>query len=209
MANSMQHWNGCQMIAIDTETTGLDPTFHEIVQIAMLPLDSNLKPREDVVPFYMTLKPEYPERIDPRALKINNLKPADLVLDGIDKDKATVLLQEWIDKLKLPYTKYGNRMKIIPLGQNFSFDKAFIIAWLGVDLYSEIFHYHHRDTMHTAAFLNDRAGWHAERVPFPKINLTYLCNLLNIRRERAHDALEDAAATAELYRKLISEGLFA
>lgn len=207
MAASMEHWNGNQLCVIDIETTGLDPYWNEMIQICVLALDSNIKPRKDIMPFYITIQPESPERVDPEAMAINRLKLADIALRGHDKEKAKDLLEEWIKKLNLPITKYGTPKKIIPLGQNYSFDMGFIKSWLGIDLYNDYFHYHYKDTMLAATFLNDKAAFHAEKVPFPKVSLTYMCNLLKVDRDRAHDALQDCQATAEVYRKLLQQGI--
>ena len=55
MGNSMQHWNGNQLCVVDVETTGLDLFWHEIIQLCILPLDSDINPRTDVSPFYINL----------------------------------------------------------------------------------------------------------------------------------------------------------
>lgn len=208
MKNSMVHHNGNQTCVIDTETTGLDAHYHEIIQICILPIDSNFLPRNDVNPFYIEIKPEYPERADPKALSVNKLSFAKIAQRGFSKDKATDLLEGWINKLKLPYTKYGTRKKIRPLGHNYAFDRDFIIRWLGIDLYNEWFDYHYADTMIAANFLNDKAAMHGENTPYPKINLTYIANILNVPNHKAHDSLNDCAVTAEVYKKLTMHGLF-
>ena len=205
--NSMEHWNGAQMCAIDTETTGLDFNFHEVIQICILPLDSNILPRKDVQPFYLNIKPDYPERADPRAMKINRLKMAELIKNGHDSESAAELLHQWVEKLGLPYTKSGIRKHIIPVGQNYAFDMPFLKKWLGSDTYFEIFGYHYRDTMLTAAFMNDYQAYHAETVPFPKISLNYLCNMLNISSTDHHDSLADCVMTAEIYRTFVRQGI--
>jgi DNA polymerase III epsilon subunit-like protein len=207
MAGSMVHWNGRLLCAIDTETTGLDPYWHEIWQICILPLDSNFNPRRDIVPFYIDIKPECPERIKMEAFKLNRKSLLRALQTGFDPQKAIDLLQEWFDKLNLPVTKFNTPKNIIPLGQNFTFDKSFMVKWLGQDLYSTFFHYHYKDTMLAANYLNDRAAMHAEKVPYPKVGLTYLCNLLKVKRERSHDALQDCLATASVYRKLLMQGV--
>jgi len=210
MSKSMQHWNGCQMCVIDTETTGLDPHWQEIIQICILPLDSDLKPRKDVNVFYMEMKPEFPERASPEAFRVNKLDAAKIMSRGMDQEKAKDLLDDWINKLDLPLNKGGiNRCKIIPLGHNYAFDMGFLKRWLGIDQYNEYFHYHFRDSMSAAAYLNDRAAVHAEKIPYPKVNLQYLCSCLKIETERAHDALQDCLATAEVYRLLVNQGLLA
>ena len=62
--NCMRHWNGDHLVVLDLETTGLRPGWHEIWQIALLPLDSNLDMRKDVLPFDILIEPEHMERID-------------------------------------------------------------------------------------------------------------------------------------------------
>ncbi len=207
MAKSMQHWNGNQVCVMDVETTGLDPNWHEMIQICILPLDSDLKPRQDVAPFYINLKPDNPERADPKALKINGLKLAEIAVSGYDREKARDLLEAWVAQLKLPATKWGTSKKIIPLGQNYPFDRSFIQAWLGNEEYNQYFDYHNRDTMCAALYLNDRAAMHGESVPFPKVNLKYLASQLKIQHDRGHDSLQDCVVTAKVYRAMVMQGL--
>jgi DNA polymerase III epsilon subunit-like protein len=201
----MVHWNGHQLCVIDTETTGLDPYYCEMIQIAIVALDSDIKPRQDIVPFYIDIKPEHPERIEKGALEINKINLKRIMSHGFDKYKAIDLLEEWMKKLDLPVTSAGTPKKILPLGQNFGFDRGFMQMWLGRAQYDEWFHYHYKDTMIAAAFLNDRAAMKAEKVPFSKISLSWLCNVLKVHRERSHDALQDCLATAEVYRKLLNQ----
>ena len=208
MAISMQHWNGNQLCAIDTETTGLDSHHHEIVQICILPLDSNIEPRKDILPFYIKLIPWYPERADEGAMKKHKITLVDLMTNGFDKDKSIDLLVEWLEKLDLPYTPSGFRKQIVPLGQNYSFDLRFIQAWIGINMYNEYFNYHYKDTMITAGYLNDRAAMHGEKVPYSKVNLQWLCSTHKIKTVRAHDALQDCVATAKVYKEMIKVGLF-
>lgn len=207
MSNAMVHWNGNQMCVIDTETTGLNPNYHEVIQICILPLDSNIVPRRDVLPFYIELVPEFPERADPKAMSINRLSFTKIAQRGHDRDKAKDLLDEWYHKLGLPQTKFGRMKKIIPLGQNYPFDERFIRAWLGNENYENYFDYNHRDTKVVANYLNDRAGMHAEKIPYAKTNLASLARKLDVIHDRAHDALSDCQATANIYKRFIQQGL--
>lgn len=208
MSLSMQHCNGDQVCAIDCETTGLDSAWHEIWQIAIIPLDSTLMPRTDVLPLNMLIKPTYIERIDAEARKVGGSRLVEACVSGFDPEVAHDLLVEWINKLKLPYTKWGTPKRIIPLGHNYSFDKAFIEQWLGVDEYDRFFHYHYRDTMVAATYLNDKASFHGEQIPFMKVKLQWLATTLNIAVDRAHDALSDCHTTVQVYKRLIQKGLF-
>jgi len=206
----MQHLNGKMMCVIDTETTGLDPRYNEIWQICILPLDANLLPDKTKMPFYILMKPEHPEYIDwdVNVMKKNKTKIMDAMHRGHDKIAAEEMLLRWIEGLKLPVTKFGTPCKLEPLGQNYGFDKEFISQWLGVDVYQEFFDYHYRDSMIAALFLNDRASFHAEKVPYSKVNLNWLCNKLGVLNEDAHDALADCVATAAVYREMCTKGLF-
>ncbi len=208
MSKSMQHWNGHQLVAVDIETGGLDPSYHEILQIAILPLDSNIQIRRDVMPFYIEMAPEHPQRVEDEALKKNGLDMIRITYRGHNPDKAKDMLEDWVDKLGLPYTNYGNRKRLMPLAQNWQFDSAFIKSWLGIDMFGSIFDSRGRDTQTAAAYLNDRAAMRGDVVPFSKINLAWLCNKLNVENNRAHDALQDCIATAEVYRRLLmSQGI--
>ena len=200
----MQHLNGKLLCVIDTETTGLDPRNNEIWQLCIMPLDNELIPSRQQMPFLITMKPEHLEYIDwnVTVMKKNKSKILDASLRGHDREAAKDLLVDWIEKLKLPLTKYGTPKKIEPLGQNYCFDKGFLEQWLGVEMYQEYFDYHYRDTMQAALYLNDRAAFHGSKVPFSKVNLKWLANKLGVELIDHHDALADCQATAEVYRRM-------
>lgn len=118
---------------------------------------------------------------------------------GIERWSAVELLREWFYKLKLP-----ERKKIVPLGANWSHDERFIREFMGgPESYEEIFRSDYRDVQKTALTLNDMYDWHSEAIPFPKVNLAYLCSCLGVEQINKHDATGDAIATAEVYRKLM------
>lgn len=206
----MQHLNGKMVCVIDTETTGLDPRYNEIWQICILPLDGALRPDKNYLPFYIMIKPDHPEYIDWNVpvFKRNKPKIMEAMERGHSSEIASGMLHQWVDKLNLPVTKFGTRCKIEPLGHNYSFDKAFIEQWLTVIDYQDLFDYHYRDTMIAALYLNDRAGMHAEKVPYSKVSLSWVCEALGVENPCAHDAVGDCLATAECYRKMCMKGLF-
>lgn len=207
---SCQHWHGNQMCVIDCETTGLDPLLNEIYQLCILPLQPNLEPRKDVLPFNLFMKPNHMENMDREGLHISNKTLDTIVNKGVSPETGVMLLREWVNKLKLPLKTgfQGGRCQIIPLGQNYGFDRQFLLEWLGKSQYEEIFHYHYRDTMLTALYMNDRAVQHGHDVLFNRVNLTGLAKHYLLDHEGVHDALFDCALTAKIYKKMISEGLF-
>jgi DNA polymerase III epsilon subunit-like protein len=195
----MVHLNGGLLCAIDCETTGLLAGYHDLVSIAVLPLDEKLDIHKDVTPFCMMLQPKRPDNADPQALKINKLSLADLILNGVEPYKAADLFEEWFEKLNLGYNK-----QIMPLAQNWPFDRSFIQDWLGIKTYEFCISRFYRDTMVVASYENDCADFRCEEHPYPKVNLQYLCSQLKVVNHNPHDALSDCVATAEVYKRLIT-----
>lgn len=194
------HCNGHVFAAIDTETTGLQAGYNDLVQVAIVILDHNFKRNESIAPFYTDLKPLRPENVDPKAMQVNKLRLADLINNGLDPWSAGESFIEWFEALGLAEGK-----KIIPLGHSYEFDKSFLIEWLGAKNYDNMFHYDVRDIKRVVAFLNDKTWWKADIIKYPKTNLQYVASQLGIKSDgEAHDALADAMLTAEVYRKLLS-----
>lgn len=199
----MIHLNGNVLCAIDIETTGLDPDKNEIYEISILPLDFKIEPRTDILPFDTILQPQKVDNIDWEGMRKNNNQEAVVkaCTKGLDPYTAADCLVDWFSRLKLPEKK-----KIVPLAHNWAgIDKIFIQKWLGPLTFDSIFHFHPRDTMLAALYLNDRADALVEQVPFPKVNLSYLTTVLKIETfGRSHTALEDCVNTAKVYKKLLT-----
>lgn len=200
MSVSMRHLNGNLLAAVDVETTGLIPGHHEIHQVAILPLDSNIKPNKDVLPFYMDMKIIYPDHIDPNAIKMNKTEFARRQQRSIEPFTCADMLDEWFDRLKLPIYK-----RICPLAQNWPFDRAFLLEWLSSASFEHTFSPLYRDTMVAAAFHSDICDFRSDKIKFVQYNLQYLCTKMNVKNEKPHDALQDCIATAEVYRRMLLE----
>src|SRR5690348_12661029 len=92
--SSMVHLNGNLLCAVDVETTGLDPTKNDIIQLCILPLDSQIKPSQTVRPFVIEMVPKRPENIQSGANKTHRINLAELILRAIDPWKAVDLFEE-------------------------------------------------------------------------------------------------------------------
>ena len=91
--------NGNILAALDIETTGLLDAYHDIVQVAVVPLDNNLDPI-DINPFYMDIKPDHPERATPKAMQVNGLSLEELAL-APDRWEVADYFDEWWENLGL------------------------------------------------------------------------------------------------------------
>lgn len=204
------HMNGHLPCAIDCETTGLIPGFHDILQIAIIPLTPMFEPSKELPYFEMRLKPKRPENASLQATQINRISLDKAMAHGVDPWDALDRFDEWFRRLNLPEKK-----QIIPLGHNYlAFDRLMIRDWFAGTLiptnqntgwanYNHYFHWHVRDTMIAGLYLNDVSYWEGESVRFPKVTLSYMCNVLKVPQGASHDAVSDALASAAIYRKLM------
>ena len=165
---------------IDIETTGLDLTKHEIIEIGCVIASPSLKVVEE---FELKIKPEHIENADPTSLKINHYNSKD-----------------WIsaDSLKKAMKVFSKKVEdCIMVGHNVAFDSGFLeYAFSKIGVISSM-HYHRLDTISIAW-----AKLHHEP-NLKHFSLREMCLRFGIKNERAHSALSDARATFLLYKKLM------
>ncbi len=166
---------------IDIETTGLDVVKHEIIEIGCVITTPRFRVIEK---FTLKIKPERIEDADPVSLKV------------IHYDS-----KNWVDSHSLEEAMKIFLKKVegcIMVGQNVSFDSGFLeYNFLKTNLKNSM-HYHKLDTISIAW-----AKFHKTR-DLDHFSLREMCKYFGIENKHPHEALSDAYATFELYKKLMN-----
>ncbi len=194
-----EHLNGHLLTAIDIETTGRLPGFHDIIQIGVVPLDAEFQPITQQLPFYINMAPKHPERAEKNAQQVHGLNLEKLCKESVSQEEGADLFCGWFDDLNLPLNK-----RLIPLAHNWAFEDGFLKHWLGLETKDIIWQGTARDSMVYASSVNDWHGVRGTKPPFAFVSLKHLRNALNVKSHgKSHDALSDARDCAEVYQKLL------
>jgi len=189
---------GHLLAAIDLETTGLSEGFHEIVQIAVVPVDTDLHPSRTIAPFVRYIRPQFPERANTEALAVNRLNLDWLLTNAPESTTVSRQFDDYIYSLGLPVGR-----GVIPLAHNWAFESGFLKAWLGIDHLQSLLSRRARDTMQYAGAILDRAEIAGQLAPFTGLSLKDLTDRFGIINPKPHDAEGDAISTIHLYRCLL------
>ena len=191
---------GHVLCAVDIETTGTEPGYHEVIQVACVPLDQHYEPSKKYRHFYLDgIAPKYPDRQSMDAKTKTRLDAKKLAEECVSQERAADLMEEWFVSLALPSGK-----RLVPLAHNAGFERTMMLDWLGHDTYHAIWDGRARCSMQATAFINDMYYWQGLSDPFTELTLTYVCKRLGIPLENAHNALADTLATAKVYKALLS-----
>ena len=194
----MTEKNGSCLI-IDTETTGLHPAKHGLIELAAAALDETLAVietfRADVCP------PENCE-IDPEALQVNGFT-RDRIKQGLSYPAVCERFREFIN----------NHFSAEPIviGQFYPFDYAFLDQVFSASGYGDGFSAIVKgndfiDTKALANSMNLRARLRGQPAPFPLTSLSRpggLKDRFGITGHQAHTALGDVLATREVLLRLL------
>ena len=175
---------GKRLAFVDLETTGINPYKHEIIEIGCLIAKQNER-NEWVVTeeFEFKVKPEHIETAQADALRINHYNEADWMFAHSQSEALKTLSQKCDG--------------CVMVGQNVSFDYAFLATKFGEYNITDPFFYAKLDTI-SLAYMRFRKD--AEMTSF---TLRELCERLGIKNEKAHTALADIRATYEVFKKLM------
>ncbi|MDD4817452.1 MAG: 3'-5' exonuclease [Victivallaceae bacterium] len=174
--------------AVDIETTGLDVGRHEILDIAIVPLNSDFTIDVGMPDFSARIRAEHPETAELQALQVNGLNPQ----EGISREETAADFRQWLVDCSIE--------KIIPVAHNLEFDMKFIRRTFPME--SKVFSHHGRDSMRLALAVNDIVRRESGEDNFPSVSLRVLKDALNVAGEVTHHAVEDAKDAATVYRRL-------
>lgn len=170
------------IVFIDTETTGINPTKNTIIEFAAVKTSINLKSVLNQVSF--TICPDNFDNVifDPQAMKINNIS-----LEEIKRSvKASTVKEQIINFFD---------QDTLVVGHNFSFDLLFLSQFLGTEFVDKLI----------KPRIIDTASLVLPLVVMGKIkrnSLAEACQYFKIDRKDAHRALNDALMTFQLFKKL-------
>ncbi len=174
--------------AIDLETSGLDVSRCEILDMAIVPLEMDFTISKTIPEFTARIRAEHPETAEPQALQINRMNPAD------GKSRAGVRddLVEWM--------RENGIGQIVPVAHNLEFDLRFLNKTFPE--LRKAFSHHGRDSMRLALTVNDIFYRETREVKFPSASLRAVKEVLGFDGDIQHNALEDAKDAALVYRRL-------
>lgn len=200
----MRHWNGKPLLAVHLFTNGPNIILHDIVEIAFVPLTPQLELRPDVMPFHCYITPSTPELCEGVH---SQARYAEMLKIAWDRYLAEDMFLKWLDSLNIEYTKYGKRKSIQLIAYKFYMIYPFLIKWLSQDTFEELFFDHVRDLSSNVNYLNDRAAWHTNEVPYSKPILQWQASKHGVPWENRKSSLDTARVIAEVYRSTLHGAL--
>jgi len=196
----MRHLNSDLLCVVTGFLTGRDYLKDDIVQVCIVPLDKKLNISSTVPLFEAKMRPRR-NGIDSnylRSTKINEYNT--IIKQAVDPFTVADLFDNWFELNKLKDNK-----QLVALAYDWPLLSSFLKDWLGCETFNDYFSREYRDLMPTSLYCNDRAYWHNEDYPYPKQKLSYMASQLKIDYSARYDIMLEAKATAEIYKKMMSE----
>jgi DNA polymerase III epsilon subunit-like protein len=186
-------------LIVDTETTGLHPTRHGLIELAAAALDGQLTLLDT---FQADVCPPEGVEFDPEALQINGFT--------MERISAGISYRMVCEQF-LGFMSKNFSAEPIVIGQFYPFDYAFLEQVFSTCGYCDglaaaIKGNEIMDTKALANSINMRALLKGRPVPFPVTSLSRprgLKELFGITAYQAHSALGDVLATREVLIKLL------
>jgi hypothetical protein len=194
----MKHLNDNILCVVTAFLTGPDHQRDDILQICVAPLDKQFKIDSTIIPFIANMQPRR-GNCDKDWLGNDFCKLADILKIGVDPFFVLDEFEKWFVKCNLTGLKC-----IMPLAYNWPLIRSFLIDWMGIEAFNLYFDYRYRDLLTASIYCNDRAYWHGEDYPYPKHNLTYICNQCGVNYTKREDIMQQSMAIAACYKQMMN-----
>lgn len=186
------------LLAIDTETTGLESDYNEITQIGVLLLNNKLK---HIARFESLVRIDYPERgirEDFNVWEFVDIDPEDLKT-APPLDQVIAKLLSWVKRNT--GLSNGDLKQVTPMGQNTKFDVTFLEAAFQKVGKKWPFDYHNIDlvSLYTSYYF-------LEFGELPEnVGLKDICEHFNTDQLETHDAMNDIVMTVGMFKHILEE----
>lgn len=183
-----------ELYVVDTETTGLDPYKHDVIELSLIRLST-----QEQKTWFM--KPICTDNADPGALRVNGHKIEDLRGDTkygrdtyMNASKVIVEIENWITEDSVP-----NERRVL-VGQNCPYDKSMLEhLWKKCDSRDSFpFGRRYLDTQVIEFFQDWCRGSMAEGY-----SLANLVKKYGVKNEKAHSAAADTKVTKEVFERQV------
>jgi len=188
------------IVFIDLETTGLDPEYHEIIDIAIVITDNKL---DEITSFRRLVMPKYPDRISKRAQEINGFDEKEWKCNkAINQSTLANELTDFFSYYAL------NKIYLVPAGHRVQFDTGFLemltdrfnLNPFPIDnrRFIDSLVVEHIVTISKAIKYSDASSRYLSPSSFDKLAKSY-----NIERAGKHDAETDIRDTIKIIKQQI------
>jgi len=182
-----------KILYVDTETTGMSPIYHGIVELAIIvEIDGLIAEKH-----HFKARPFETDRINADSLKLLNLT-IDEIKSYPDPNQMYWDLVKVLNKYVDRYDK-DKTLKFFPVGYNVQFDLDFLQEFFrknGDQFIGSYFNWRKMDVLQLL-YLAHYKG----QINLESYKLANVCEYFGIDLE-AHDAMSDLVATRELFNKL-------
>lgn len=177
---------GDRLLWVDLETTGLDASRHDVIQIAMIvELQGNV-----VAKYEARMQPRNFETVDDSALKVNGIS-----MEQLREFQSPNTVLEELRRFLYPYTSLNTRDKLIIAGYNVGFDLSFLKPLLS-PLYPKWNYAFAYKTLDVYAIV--LADAIINSLDLPNHKLETMANHYGVTIN-AHDAMSDIEATRNIF----------
>lgn len=178
-----------KLLFLDTETTGLNPKKHGVIQVGMIYGKQELMFNVNPIPLGV--------KIDKEALKVNGIKKKKI-------KKYTdhhVQFAHMLDFLGKGVNQYNKKDKYVVVGYNVKFDVEFLHGWAEREDFVYLGSY--LDWRVIDVLVLARTAHYLGQMPSEPedFKLSTICEIYGIEGAN-HDALDDIRATKELFEAI-------